>query len=135
MLELVDEADSKSVGLITRVGSNPTTGTITTGRNGSTAVSTCIHAGLRRFERRFFVLQFRGSLCPVFPRHVDSNSRPDGFARHSQECLAFFMPRLDRKDRRISVAVHNIPGSKNQAYFEILLDFDCSTKNIGNLLS
>lgn len=27
MLELVDEADSKSVGLITRVGSSPTTGT------------------------------------------------------------------------------------------------------------
>ena len=28
VLELVDEADSKSVGLITRVGSSPTTGTI-----------------------------------------------------------------------------------------------------------
>ena len=34
VLELVDEADSKSVGLITRVGSSPTTGTTLRGHLG-----------------------------------------------------------------------------------------------------
>ena len=33
-MELADVTDSKSVGLITRVGSRPTTGTMSSGDNG-----------------------------------------------------------------------------------------------------